>query len=186
MNFRRANLSDAPAIAALHAASWRHAYKGALSDDYLEHHADADRQKLWLGRLQAPLEGQSVLLAEQGDELQGFACVFTQDHPQWGALLDNIHVALPHQRSGLGTALLQQAAQCCAEQAPRSGLYLWVLQSNLPAQHFYRKLGASVCGDDVWQPPGGGAVPRFRMAWPSAAALLAAASRARNHTAQTA
>ena len=35
MHLRTANQSDIQAIASLHAASWRHAYRGALSDAYL-------------------------------------------------------------------------------------------------------------------------------------------------------
>lgn len=176
MNLRRATLTDARTIAALHAASWRLAYRGALADKYLERDAEADRQSLWLQRLETPLENQFVVVAETQRELLGFACVFANEHQEWGSLLDNIHVARAFQVRGVGTALLRCAAQWCSGQAPGSGLYLWVLQGNLLAQRFYRNLGASNVGSDVWVPPGGGSVPRYRFAWPSATALTATAA----------
>lgn len=176
MKIRSAALEDAKKIAALHAASWRVAYRGALTDEYLEHDADADRQSLWLHRLQAPRDDQFVVIAEDQREVLGFACLFAQEHEEWGSLLDNIHVSRGCQGRGIGTALLAAVAQWCSARAPASGVYLWVLQSNVAAQQFYGNLGAANVGADVWEPPGGGAVPTYRFAWPSAAALAEKAS----------
>lgn len=172
MKLRAANQSDIPAIASLHAASWRHAYRGALSDAYLAGDIEADRTVTWTHRLKSPVVGQFVTVAEENEKVIGFACAFSDSDPIYGALLDNIHVSLSKQRQGIGSRLLRQVANWCAANASDQGLYLWVIQSNVTAQHFYETLGAKNVGTDVWVPPGGGAVPRFRYAWEYAHALL--------------
>ena len=50
---------DANAIAAVHAESWRTAYRGILSDAYLDGPIDAERRRLWRARCcgQAPATG---------------------------------------------------------------------------------------------------------------------------------
>lgn len=104
--------------------------------------------------------------------LWGFACVNIYDNPQWGTLLDNLHVAHSAHRRGIGTVLLNAAARHCANAAPDAGMYLWVLQNNVNAQQFYLAHGAENIGSDVWDAPGGTRVPRYRFAWPDSALPL--------------
>lgn len=157
--------SDSERIAELHAASWRSAYRTALSESYLAGDIVADRLAFWKARLLAPANNQFILVAESDRDLVGFACVFTNDCREWGSLLDNIHVRLDKQSSGVGTALLRMVADLCHLFAENAGLFLWVLQDNNAAQHFYLRHGARNAGSDIWNAPGGTHVPRFRFAW---------------------
>ena len=86
MRFRDATLADAPGIAALHAASWRRAYRGMLSDEYLDNDLEADRTSVWIGRLTTPNPNQRVVLAEVSDQLAGFACAFGLGRSGFGDL----------------------------------------------------------------------------------------------------
>lgn len=165
MYLRAADKSDIHAIANLHATSWRHAYRGTLSDEYLSGDIMADRVATWTQRLSSPAAGQFVTVAEENGQLVGFACAFAGRDPEWGTLLDNLHVSLPNQRRGIGAKLLRQVARWRMTEAPNQGLYLWVTQSNVAAQHFYASLGAKHVGSDAWNPPDGGIVPSFRYAW---------------------
>jgi ribosomal protein S18 acetylase RimI-like enzyme len=160
-------IDDIEAITQLHADSWRHAYRGALSDTYLAGDVQADRRRLWRQRLVQQQDTQHVLVAEQTGNVVGFACAYLGDDDQWGSLLDNIHVARVLHRSGVGSSLLTSVAAHCVRHAPNAGLYLWVLQNNLAAQSFYLRHGADNVGTDVWDAPGGTQVPRFRFAWPA-------------------
>jgi len=173
MHLRPARPADAPAIAALHAASWRHAYRGAMSDEYLAGDIIADRNSVWCERLGNPSRSQHVVVAEASGQIAGFACVYAAEHPEWGSLLDNIHVAQSLHRKGIGALLLRSVASWCVSVAPECPLYLWVLRDNARAQAFYRRLGAVNAGEDVWVPPGGGAVARYRFAWERPRFLLA-------------
>ena len=173
MNVRLATSADCGSIAVLHAASWRFAYRGALSDAYLAGDLAADRRSDWAARFAAPEANRHVVVAEVGDGLAGFACGYAGESEEWGSLLDNLHVSPAVQRQGTGTALLHAVAELCYEAVGQGGMYLWVLQSNVAAQRFYLRHGAEIVGSDLWKAPDGGSVPSFRMAWSSLLPLLA-------------
>ncbi|WP_018151243.1 GNAT family N-acetyltransferase [Leeia oryzae] len=165
MSVRQASRQDIPAIAQLHARSWRHAYRGALSEAYLAGDLEQHRQQVWQARLQVADPTSLCLLAEANGQLQGFSYVQADRHPHWGSLLDNLHVDPDLHRTGIGKQLLLHTARWCMDNATHPGLHLWVLQSNAQALAFYQALGAQAVSDDVWSPPGGGAIPRFCYAW---------------------
>jgi GNAT superfamily N-acetyltransferase len=162
---RLAQLSDAEEIAALHTASWRNTYRGALSDEYLSGDVLGDRIAVWTQRLREPRSNQYVTVACDDQTLLGFACAYLNEDPRWGSLLDNIHVGQRSQRRGVGAMLLHAVAQHCKKESTGAGLYLWVLQSNVGAQEFYYSHRATNAEEDVWDAPGGTRVPRFRFAW---------------------
>jgi GNAT superfamily N-acetyltransferase len=133
--------SDAATIAALHTESWRNAYRGILTDDYLDHAIFEERQRYWQESLNAPHpERRLILLAEQVGELVAFVSVFLDVDPSYGTLIDNLHV-LPHvQGQGLGRLLMGQAAQWTLAQNVKQ-MHLWVYEANQKARKFYEALG---------------------------------------------
>ena len=175
MHLRPATAGDVDAIAALHADSWRRSYRGALRDEYLDGDILPERVAVWRGRLAAPDPAALTLLAVEPatDRMVGFAHTIADDDPEWGSLLDNLHVAHDHRREGIGAQLLRSTAAWVAEHASVAVLHLWVLEANTGARRFYETLGAADVGGDVWEPPGGGAAPRRRYAWTDLAALSA-------------
>ncbi len=153
MRLRSADASDAEAVAALHADSWRRHYRGAYSDAFLDGDVETDRVREWTERLGPSQANTWTMLAEDDDGLVGFVhTVFDADR-RWGALLDNLHVAHGHQRHGVGSRLLTLSAQAVAERG--TGLYLWVLQQNLNAQAFYTASGGELVERALTEPPGG-------------------------------
>lgn len=173
VEFRLAGPADAPAIAHLHADSWRRHYRGAYSDAFLDGEVHADRLALWTARL-GSADVASYTIVALAPELLGFAHTVFDDHPQWGALLDNMHVAAARQRHGIGSRLLACSGAEVAQRSPASGLYLWVLERNTAAQAFYAANGAVCAGREAVTPPGGkpgrlvGAPAKLRYAWPRA------------------
>jgi ribosomal protein S18 acetylase RimI-like enzyme len=176
VRIRQARESDADDVARLHAASWRTAYRGALSDAYLDGPIEAERAALWRGRLGQPAEYQLVLVAESAGRIVGFACAYGGHDPQWGTFLDNLHVVPELKRQGIGAQLMREVASWSARTWPGQGIYLWVLQSNLAARQFYARLGGEDAGSDLWTPPDGSALPKLRIAWRNAEALSAGAA----------
>jgi len=154
--FRDAAASDAHAVAALHADSWRRFYRGAYSDEFLDGDVLADRQFVWSARLSQPSMATRTLLATTSDEgLIGFVHVVLDEDPTWGSLVDNIHVGRLNQHRGIGSQLIARAAAVVAETAIASGLYLWVLEQNTSAQAFYQRHGATCAEKTTVQPPNG-------------------------------
>ena len=176
VHFRAAQACDAEQIAALHASNWRRHYRGAYADSYLDGDVLADRLAVWSARLADPA-GSITVLAEDGDGLAGFVHVVLDEDAEWGSLVDNLHVALPHQRTGVGTALLTRAARGVLGAAAGPATYLWVLEQNTAAQSFYRAAGATHVGTARASAPGGdpanlaGCPRKYRMAWPDASAV---------------
>ncbi len=162
---RLATRDDAPAIADLHADSWRFAYRGAYSDEYLDGPVFEDRAGVWEERMSSPPANQHVTLAEDGDALVGFVCAYGADDEHWGTLVDNLHVRPDRHGQGIGKRLLAEVAEWCLTEYPAGGLYLWVLEQNSRARRFYESLGAKDVETKSSVPPGGGTTFARRYVW---------------------
>ncbi len=167
MIYRHALESDSDQIALLHAQSWRMTYRGLFNEDFLDNQADADRQRAWSARLAVTRPQQFVYVADDGGKIAGFVCAYGHDNPDWGSLIDNLHVATGYQRRGIGTQLMQHTFSWLQAHYPDDGIYLWVMARNTPAQAFYQKLGAVDAGEvDKPNPVGGGSALNRRYVWP--------------------
>lgn len=162
---------DIEAVAGLHVASWRTAYRGIFTDAYLDGAAEAERRTHWTRRLAAPVSGHSGMIAEQDGAPVGFFYLIADADPPRGTLLDNLHVAPDARGAGLGRHLLERAAlEIETRQWPR-GLHLWVFNANTGARRFYERHGAEVVDRTVYASADGGANAALCYAWPDAAAL---------------
>jgi ribosomal protein S18 acetylase RimI-like enzyme len=173
IEYRPAIASDAEAIADLHARSWRENYRGAFLDSFLDGDLPAERLSVWRERLEHPSGNQLVQLAVEGTNLAGFVCAYGGHDPEWGSLVDNLHVAHAFKGNGIGAALLRQAAAWLAADYPDLGVYLLVLEMNASARRFYERLGAENAGVAAMDVHGGGVVRSCRYRWPRATLLSA-------------
>lgn len=173
MVIREATPADAEAIARLHAESWRAAYRGMLSDDYLDNRAYRERLTAWQERFSPDWrEKMFVLVAELVDEMAGFACTFPEEDSVYGSFLDNLHV-VPHRTGqGIGRKLLSAVAKHLINSGSRVGLYLWVIEENQRARRFYEKAGATVLDKIKFTIADGQRVDVLRCYWPRLASLL--------------
>ena len=174
MEVRAATADDIGAIAALHADNWRRNYRGAFADAFLDGDVVADRTLVWTERMTHPEADTSTIVAARSGELLGFAHTRFDDDPAWGALLDNLHVVHHRKGLGIGTQLMAATARAVLNRPARSGLYLWVLEQNTPAQAFYAARGGEKVGRGRRGPfPGGGTAFALRISWPDPSVLLA-------------
>jgi ribosomal protein S18 acetylase RimI-like enzyme len=172
IRLRMADGADAPAVARLHADSWRRHYRGAYSDTFLDGDVEMDRLAVWSGRLGTVQDCSTTIVAEsdRGD-IVAFVHVIFDDDPIWGSLVENLHVTFRLKRSGIGSRLMAEAARLVVEHEV-GGLYLWVLQQNLAAQRFYAALGGRQVERNFVVAPGGdparlsGRPEKLRFAWP--------------------
>jgi GNAT superfamily N-acetyltransferase len=151
MSLRPARPGDAPAIARLHANSWKSAYRGILRDEFLDGALDDNRRTLWGSRLSDESQAnQIVLLDEEAGEIRGFACAFIDADQEWGTLLDNLHVVPDLKGRGLGRRLMAAIAAEVLQNAIRPRLHLWAYEKNLAARRFYERLGgvATACEEE--------------------------------------
>ena len=173
MVIREGTEGDIGSIANLHVQSWRTAYRGILSDDYLDGRAHKDRLAIWQERFSGQgSKRMFVLVAERDDQLAGFVCVFPQEDAVFGSFLDNLHVAPELTGQGIGRQLLSEAARRLLTDGPRVSLYFWVFEQNRRARQFYERTGAIAAGSAENPMPDGKRVLSVRYYWPDPATLL--------------
>jgi len=189
---RAARPADAEAIGRIHSESWRLTYAGLVSSRYLATLDDDLLAERWRQRLSGPRGESSLLVAEQAGDVIGFALF----GPSGDRDLDDgfagevqmLYVLPAGQRRGHGRALFERAAADLAARrasgatapsirgpdGPRSHarfarfywLVVWVVEQNLAARAFYRRLGLLPDGAQRTDMLGGQAVPVVRYAAP--------------------
>jgi len=142
VTIRPATLADAQQIAQVHAASWREAYAGVISAEYLAG-LDVDRKaELWrtvIGGLPQP--GNAVWVAQHGPRVVGFVHLApSRDEDAERATMEIHAIYLEPRAWGHGVAreLVRTVLAAVPDGAP---VTLWVLAANARARHFYRRNG---------------------------------------------
>ena len=162
-----ATAADAAEIAALHAASWRIAYRGMLPDTFLDEQVDGERLEFWSTRFNStPQDRRLVLKAVRDGTLQGFVCVLLDLEPEWGARLDNIHVRHEHKGTGIGYELFKAAREWIARVEPGMAMHLWCIERNETARRFYERQGGVVAESASRHVAMGLYAPELRYFWP--------------------
>ena len=142
---RDATPDDARAIAEVHVASWRWAYRGDLPQEFLEGLSIEDREQMWVSWFADPEAEGLVLVAADARGVVGFGhggpSRDDDTHDGVGEV-KAIYLLPDATRSGTGTALLETITmRLRAEGFGR--LTLWVLASNDRARGFYEHRGWS-------------------------------------------
>ena len=84
-SFTGANSADAGAIAAVQVKTWRHAYVGMVSGDFLQRLEVGDRENYWRDVIATLDEGGRPWVADRGGRIVGFvACGPVRDNGHTG------------------------------------------------------------------------------------------------------
>ena len=151
VTIRPAGLDDAPALAALHVATWRETYVGLLPDAMIAAHTVEMRMAIWTRILGDRASGTGVAVAAGPVGLVGFGSCGAQRSAELAAdrfdgEVSAIYVRRAAQRRGTGTALMAALAAHLLESGHRAAS-LWVLRDNAMARRFYERLGGVVVGE---------------------------------------
>lgn len=144
MRIRPATREDARPIAEVHVASWRHAYRGLLPDDYLEKLSVDEREAQRLAWFADPRSSSGVLVAEDdAGRVVGFATFGPSrddDAPMGTGEVPAIYVDPVQVGTGIGRQLIEETAAALRE-AGFTRATLWVLEENESARRFYESVG---------------------------------------------
>jgi GNAT superfamily N-acetyltransferase len=143
VRIRRAVLADASRLAELHVRSWQAGYQGLLPQALLDGLDPAARLARWQAiLLETDWPGQGTLVAEDGDELVGFArlCPERDAKVRTAGEVAAFHVAPDHWRKGVGRHLMSVALSQLSDAGFHTAI-LWVLSANERAIRFYEATG---------------------------------------------
>ncbi len=140
IDVRRAELTDATAIGAVHVSAWRSAYPGILPDTYL---ARLSPTRLALHYRAAIASGSTVMVAAlkgQGPRIVGFTTAGPARVTGLGeAEIETLYVLDDWRDQGIGRLMMRAAASQLVARGYGS-VFVWVLRDN-PSRWFYRHLG---------------------------------------------
>jgi GNAT superfamily N-acetyltransferase len=144
LSVRRAHPRDAGGIAAAHVASWQQAYRGLLTQDYLDSLSVQVRTQTWEQNLSRPAApGVATLIAELDGRIIGFASTGpSRDddaEPDTGELW-GLYLHPDHWGAGHGHTL-HAGALAALSSAGATTATLWVLTGNERARRFYEQHG---------------------------------------------
>lgn len=161
LSIRTAHADDAQLISRIFAASWREAYQGLISADYLLRLPDG----YWVPSIRPWLSSGQVygLIAQDGDDAVGAILFGRGRDPEWGGCgeIVSLYVLPDSMHRGVGSMLLHQALQALREEGYRR-MYLWALEGNRVGDAFYRKHGFRLTADRIPYHIGGKAVTDVR------------------------
>ena len=149
MTLRLATPDDARAIAELHLASWRSAYREFLPPGVLEALELAPHVTEWRRRVGVPkvridlveLEGTLIAFCAHGPS--GDPDAAADPDRTWE--IKNLHVRPDLRRTGSGGRLFDLSV-VHARRVGASSLTLWVVEKNVTARAFYEKKGMTPDG----------------------------------------
>jgi ribosomal protein S18 acetylase RimI-like enzyme len=143
VRIREATPQDAEAIAGIHVRAWQTAYRGQLSDDFLDGLRVEDRLDMHRAALDAPPAEYRMWLAESVERPIGFAVTGkSQDADAEDRTAEFFAIYLEPEQlgTGVGRALFEHAVDDLRERGYRTAT-LWVLETNERARRFYEIAG---------------------------------------------
>jgi GNAT superfamily N-acetyltransferase len=137
---RPAVVGDAAAIARVHVATWRSAYRALLPKDFLASLNEGQYQDRWWRTLSDA--SARVYVAENADGVVGFASGGPERAGESGfsGELYAIYVLQEAQGHGRGRRLVQAVVGGLRD-LRLTDMIVWVLRDNAPARRFYQQLG---------------------------------------------
>lgn len=162
--------ADAEVIATLHTASWQRAYRGILTDAFLDTDLRGERTAVWRSKLQQ--NDGSGWLALMNAVPAGFVYVRPTADPVYGTLVDNLHVLPAYQGSGIGRQLLYTVGEWAKVHHAQAAVHLWVFAANTAARGFYARVGGREVELVDKLASDGRLLPEYRVAWDSPSALV--------------
>jgi len=168
--------ADEAAIAALHTATWRESFRGALSDAYLDGPLESEMRARWQRRLTEAQPGRLLLTAVLDGGFAGFLAAVPDEDDPGRDLIDNLHVPPELRNCGIGATLMREAADRLAAMG-RSRAVLRVVEANEGACRFYRDLGGVEGAPELRRIGAGSEVRLLPFAWARMQDIATAARR---------
>lgn len=147
---RLAKEKDAEQLAQAHVHAWQYAYRGIMSDEFLDALSVEQRAKRWQKILTDPHNAAKNFVAEYAGKAIGFCSVGPcrdEDMDKNTGELWAINVDPQAMSHGAGSALMEKGLSYLREQGYTSAI-LWVATKNTKSRKWYEKRGWRVEGKE--------------------------------------
>lgn len=142
---RKANLEDFADIASIHFKSWQAAYLGLLPETYINNKNNLfEKTKMWQQLIAHPDVIVWIAYDANHNSL-GFIGYFADNN---NYEITTLYVLPDYHGLGIGTKLMKMSLQDISESNSNAHFCLWVLDTNVTAINFYKKLGFKYSGED--------------------------------------
>ena len=138
MQIRTAALEDAEAVGKVHSAAWKSAYRGIFPDEYIDEDTAAKRTEEFLDSIKD--EKCTYYLLTESEKTAGI--VKTREDNNF-LEIESIYILDEYRGKGFGSRFIDYIRGA----ASNGRISLWVLETNLPARHFYENNGFVMTGD---------------------------------------
>lgn len=148
MQIREATPDDIPGIARVHVDTWRTAYVGIISAEFLAGLTYERSEIRWREHLFREGSGRFVYVAEDAGRIIASASGGPERDgmPGYDGELYGLYVLAAYQRQGIGRELTRMVARRLAANGFKA-MVLWVLKDNLTARAFYEAMGGVLAGE---------------------------------------
>ena len=147
LTLRVASAADSLAVARVHLAAWRAAYRGIIPDSFLDGLDEEARASRYTFDRTGP-DDPLTWIAYEGGEIEGFVSVGPARSDERGrGEIYALYVAPSSWRSGIGSVLITRAEEHLARRGFDEAL-LWVLKDNDRGRSFYEARGWQHGGDE--------------------------------------
>jgi ribosomal protein S18 acetylase RimI-like enzyme len=138
---RAATRDDIPGLAWVHVQSWLETYTGLVPQEILDAITLESRVAQWERTFDQP---HGIFVVLESDQIVGFAsCGAAQDFLQADGELYTLYLLNSHQHRGFGRALWN-AVLGFGQARNWESMVVWVLESNILAQGFYKHFGCKL------------------------------------------
>jgi len=139
----RAKIEDSTGIAELIKSSWKSAYKGLISDEFLN---NMDIEKLKQAWEKNILQSSNIYVYKEENEILGVIRFGeSEEKPEFGEVFV-FYVKPEEKQKGLGTKLWDFAKQELIKQGYKNML-VWCLKGNNQGANFYKKMKGEYIGE---------------------------------------
>jgi ribosomal protein S18 acetylase RimI-like enzyme len=141
MRIREARPADARAVAEVHVRAWQSAYRGQLSDEYLDGLSVEDRLAQHEWSLRNPRETWRMWICEEAGRVVGFAVTGPSEDADADERTGEVY-AIYLEPDRVGTGVGRELFAHALEDLGRRGFAtatLWVLETNVRARRFYER-----------------------------------------------
>lgn len=147
IDIRKAEPSDAQAIAEVHHAAWQGAYAGIIPHKALAKMIGRRGSDWWENAIR---RAATVLVVEIGGKVAGYTTVGknrARELPQQGEIYE-LYLRPEYQGVGLGSRLFAAARRKLADHGLK-GMVVWALEENINAVSFYSGAGGRDIAEGV-------------------------------------